>query len=434
MSELGHEAPAPSSDLEHLTDEELLERVQHRTFRYFWETAHPTSGLVPDRWSPKKSEGDRIAIGGSGFGILAIIVAVTRGWVSRDSALERLERMVEFLSRATRLHGIYPHFMNGNTGDTIPMSRKNDGGDLVETSYLFMGLLCAREAFDRDTPAERNLRQRITRLWEDAEWNWYTRGGREVLYWHWSPNYGWAMNQEIRGWNECLITYVLAASSPRYAIGAEVYHKGFAAGRDFLNGGPYFGIELPLGPPYGGPLFFAHFSFCGLDPRGLKDHYADYWQQNLRHVLINREHCIRNPHGYKGYGALCWGLTASDDPHGYDVHAPGHDNGTISPTAALSSMPYAPQYALQALRFFHERPGLWGPYGFKDAFCDSQDWSAQSYLAIDQGPIVAMIENYRTGLLWELFMRIPEIQSGLRKLGFSSPHLDCLSEQGGVGV
>jgi hypothetical protein len=223
-----------------------------------------------------------------------------------------------------------------------------------------------------------------------------------------------------------LITYVLAAASPRYAVDPDVYHRGFAAGRDFLNGKSYYGIELPLGMAYGGPLFFTHYSFCGLDPRGLKDRYADYWEQNTRHVAINREHCVRNPYGHKGYGASCWGLTASDDPKGYDAHAPDRDNGTISPTAALSSFPYAPAEATQAMRHFLSKHGerVWGRYGFVDAFCESQDWFAETFLAIDQGPIVIMIENYRTGLLWKLFMEIPEIQVALCELGFASPHLE----------
>jgi hypothetical protein len=408
-----------------LSDEELLDCVQRQTFRFFWDAAHPVSGLAPDRQTARSGAvDDRMAVGGSGFGIMAIIVAAARGWISRQSALGRIGLIVDFLAQATRFHGIYPHYMDGRTGAPIPMSRKNDGADIVETSYLFMGLLCAREAFDRDSPAEIRLRRQITRLWEEAEWNWHTRGGREVLYWHWSPNDGWAMDHEIRGWNECLITYVLAASSPRYAVDAEVYHRGFASGPDFLNGKSYYGIQLPLGPAYGGPLFFAHYSFCGLDPHGLKDRYADYWEQNLRHVTINREHCLRNPLGHKGYGPACWGLTASDDPKGYDVHAPDHDNGTISPTAALSSFPYTPTESMLALRHFSAcSDRLWCRYGFIDAFCEAQNWYADSYLAINQGPIVAMIENYRTGLLWKLFMRIPEIQAGLRKLGFASPHL-----------
>jgi hypothetical protein len=409
-----------------LSDDALIDAVQRQTFRFFWEGAHPTSGLAPDRRTTRVQEvDDLVAIGGSGFGVMALIVAVERGWVTREAAVERLGSMLDVLLRATCYHGTFPHFMNGRTGDTIRFSRKDDAGDLVETSLLCMGLLCARQYFQGETAAEASLRQRITALWDEVEWDWYTQGGRKLLYWHWSPYNGWAMDHEIHGWNECLITYVLAASSKRYAIDPVVYHRGFAAGRDFLNGKAYYGIELPLGMPYGGPLFFAHYSFCGLDPRGLKDRYADYWDLNVRHVRINHAHCIANPHKHKGYGAHCWGLTASDDPDGYAAHAPDNDNGTISPTAALSSLPYAPHEVMQALRHFLTRYGdkVWGRYGFIDAFCEQRGWYADTYLAIDQGPIVVMMENHRSGLLWKLFMSVPEVQEGLRRLGFSSPYL-----------
>jgi hypothetical protein len=409
-----------------LPDDELLEAVQRQTFRYFWDAAHPESGLARDRiTSAGPPANDLIAIGGSGFGVMAIIVAVERRWIKRAAAVERLERSLLLLAGATCYHGAFPHFMNGLTGATIPFTRKDDGGDLVETSFLIMGLLCVREYFNRSTPEESRIRDLVNGLWHDVEWDWYTRDGRHVLYWHWSPNNGWSIDLDIRGWNECLITYLLAVSAPRYGADPAVYQRGFAAGRDFLNGKSYHGVELPLGPPYGGPLFFAHYSFSGIDPRGLTDHHADYWLQNSSHVRINQAHCAANPLHHKGYGAACWGLTSSDDVKGYAQHAPDNDSGTISPTAALSSMPYAPREAIAAIRHFLSVYGgkLWGPYGFVDAFCDAQNWYADTFLAIDQGPIILMIENHRSNLLWKLFMGVPEIQAGLRTLGFSSPHL-----------
>jgi hypothetical protein len=383
------------------------------------------SHLARDRsFRHSDPQDDKVAMGGTGFGVMAIIVAVERGWVTRDEALARLHRMLDILEAATVYHGVYPHFMNGSTGATIPFWRKDDGADVVETSFLFQGLLTAKQYFNRDTPAEQRLRGRINFLWIEVEWDWHTQGGRPVLSWHWSPNNGWSLGHEIRGWNECLITYVLAAAAPRYGIDADTYHKGFANGRDFLNGKSYFGIDLPLGPAFGGPLFFTHYSFLGLDPRGLKDRYADYWEQNRNHVRINYEHCVRNPSGYTNYGKGCWGLTASDDPEGYAAHAPDNDNGTISPTAALSSFPYAPKESMRALRHFLKKGDkLWGRFGFIDAFNDHRGWYADTFLAVDQGPIIVMIENYRTGLLWKLFMSSPEIQLGLTKLGFASPHL-----------
>ena len=411
-----------------LPDEALIDAVQRRTFTYFWDGADATSGLALDRRALDDAidrANLKVAVGGSGFGVMALIVAVERGWITRDAALVRLRRMLDTLLRARRYHGAFPHFLDGASGATIPMTLIDDAADLVETSFLVMGLLCVRQYFDEDTAVARRLRSDVDALWRDVEWDWFTRGGRDVLYWHWSPNHGWAMNHEIRGWNECLVTYLLAVAAPRHAVDARVYHRGFAAGPGFVNGRSYHGIALPLGMPYGGPLFFTHYSFCGLDPRGLKDRYADYWDLNCRHVRINRAHCIANPHGHTGYGETCWGLTASDDPDGYLAHAPDVDNGTISPTAALASLPYAPAEVLQVLRHFLTAHGtqLWKNYGFVDAFCERRGWVAKTFLAIDQGPIVVMMENHRTGLLWKLFMSAPEVQAGLRSLGFSSPHL-----------
>jgi hypothetical protein len=402
-----------------LDDDALLEAVARQTFRFFSEGAEPASFMARDR-STKDGDppGDLVAVGGSGFGVMALVAAVERGWVSRADALARLVKMLDLLERSERHHGAYPHFLHGQTGRTIPFTPLDDGGDLVETAFLMMGLITARQYFVNDVP----LAARITALFDGVEWDWYRRG-ENVLYWHWSPHHGWAMNHVVRGWNETLIVYVLAAGASRHAIDPEVYETGFCTGPDYQNGKSYHGVRLPLGPEIGGPLFFAHYSFCGLDPRGLADAHADYWRQNLAQVAINRAHCIANPGGFAGYGADCWGLTASDDPSGYDAHAPNNDNGTISPTAALSSFPYAPKAAMAALRHFLSGHGdqIWGRFGFTDAFNETRGWRADTYLAIDQGPIIVMMENYRSGLPWKLFMSAPEVQAGLRRLGFKGP-------------
>lgn len=413
-----------------LRDDELLDLVQRRTLRYFWDFAHPVSGLARERSNATPGCGANIVTtGGTGFGVMAIVAGVERGWIERAEAAARLLGMVRFLGRADRYHGIFPHWLDGRTGRTAPFSDQDDGADLVETSFLLMGLLAARQYFDRADAAERELRERIDLLWDEAAFDWHTRGGEDVLYWHWSPRHGWGMNHPIRGWNECLITYVLAASSRRHTVRPEAYHRGWATGPHFVNGRIYHGIRLPLGPDFGGPLFFAHYSFTGLDPRGLEDRYADYFEQNVAHTLINHRHCVANPNGHAGYGEACWGLTASDDPWGYEAHAPDRDRGVITPTAALASMPYAPEPSLAALRHFmdYDDGRLWTDMGFVDAFCPAEAWRADSHLAIDQGPIVVMIENYRSGLLWRLFMSCPEIRHGLRRLGFASPHLGATS-------
>lgn len=406
----------------HISDSALLDLVQQQTLRYFWDFAHPVSGMARERSNETPSYGNEVVTtGGTGFGVMAIIAGVERGWIGRDTAARFLLKMVKWLGKSDSYHGVFPHWYDGATGKTIPFSRKDDGADLVESSFLLQGLLCVRQYFDADNPVELGLRNRINSLWNEVEWDYFTRGGREVLYWHWSANNGWAMNFPLRGFNECLITYVLAASSVRFPVSERVYHQGWAQSDFFKNGRTFFGYQLPLGFDYGGPLFFSQYSFLGLNPRGLKDRYADYWIQNQHHSLINYAYCVANPKGFKGYGEPCWGLTASDDPNGYDAHSPTNDNGTITPTAALSAFPYTPQQSMKALRYFYTELGdkIWREYGFTDAFNLTQNWYSQNHLAIDQGPIVVMIENYRSGLLWKLFMSCPEVQAGLKKLGFT---------------
>ncbi|MEP6749847.1 MAG: glucoamylase family protein [Bacteroidota bacterium] len=407
-----------------LSDSALLDIVQKQTFRYFSDFAHPVSGMARERSNVAYNYDDEVVTtGGTGFGVMSVIVATERKWIARDSAARFLLKMVNFLSKANSYHGVFPHWLNGLTGITIPFSRKDDGADLVETSYLMQGLLCARQYFNADNRTEHELRNKINWMWNDIEWNWFTKDGQDVLYWHWSPNNGWAMNFPVKGFNECLIMYVLAASAERYPVSASVYHRGWAQSIFFKNGKTFYGYTLPLGFDYGGPLFFSQYSFLGLDPRGLKDEYADYWVQNKNHTLINHAYCVDNPKKFKGYGEDCWGLTASDTYNGYNAFSPTNDFGTIAPTAALSAFPYTPELSMKALKHFYNDLGdkIWSEYGFTDAFNETQNWNAKSHLAIDQGPIIVMIENYRSGLLWKLFMSCPEINGGLKKLGFESP-------------
>ena len=402
---------------ERIPDDQLLTLVQKQTFRYFWEFGHPYSGMARER----STSGDIVTTGGTGFGVMAIIVASERGFITRQQALERVRRITSFLKdECTSYHGAFSHWINGATGETKPFGDKDNGADLVETSLLFQGLLCARSYFDGDSQEEINLRSDITRLWEAIDWNWFRKDGEDVLYWHWSPDFGFEKNLAIRGWNECLISYVLAASSPAHAIDKKIYDSGWARNGAFKNGKSFYGITLPLGTDNGGPLFLSQYSFIGLNPHRLSDRYADYWEQNRNHTLINYNHCKANPNGYTGYGDDCWGLTASDGNKGYSAHSPGNDRGVIAPTAALSAFPYTPDESMKALHFFYYKMGdkLWKEYGFIDAFNLTAGWYDNQFIAIDQGPIICMIENYRTGLLWNLFMSIPDIQNGLQKLGF----------------
>ena len=420
----GEDGIKPVGIIKILSDSALLDVVQRQTFRYFWDFGHPVSGLARERSNKSFDYGDEVVTtGGSGFGVMALIVADSRKWISHEQAVDRMVKIVNFLFKANSFHGAFPHWMNGETGKVIPFGRKDDGGDIVESAYLFQGLICAKQYFTANTPKEQRIRDVISWMWGEMEWNWYTRDGRDALYWHWSPNNGWAMNFAIHGFNECLITYVLAASAQRYPVGANVYTQGWAQSDFFKNGKTFYGYRLPLGFDYGGPLFFSQYSFMGLNPKGLKDQYADYWEQNKNHTLINYAYCVDNPKKFKGYGPDCWGLTASDNFEGYNAHSPTNDLGVITPTAALSAFPYTPEQSMKALRHFYYDLGdkIWGEYGFTDAFSEQHNWYGKSYLAIDQGPIVVMIENYRTGLLWKLFMSNPDVQHGLTKLGFESP-------------
>jgi hypothetical protein len=429
-----------------ISDEQILDSVQYRTFQYFWSGSEPNSGMAPERIHMNNvyPENDKniIATGGSGFGIMGMLAACERGYITRDQLMGRLTQVVSFLEKAERFHGAYPHWINGETGKVKPFTPKDNGGDIVETAYLFQGLLAVKQYYLNGNSQETSLANRIDKLWRGVEWSWY-QNRKPVLYWHWSPKYAWQMNFPIEGYNECLIAYILGASSPTYPISPDAYHKGWARNGKINGHHEKYGYTLVLNhngsEEYGGPLFWSHYSYLGLDPRNLKDKYADYWKHNVSHVMIDYHYCVENPLHFKGYGEKCWGLTASysipnyekvkverpefsDDPEvGYEAHKPGVDHGVISPTAALSSFPYAPKEAMRACRNFYENLGsrIMGEYGFYDAFSEEYGWYPKKYLAIDQGPIVVMMENYRSGLLWKLFMRDKDVQNGLKRLGFS---------------
>ncbi|KAA3439798.1 glucoamylase family protein [Rufibacter hautae] len=402
-------------------DRELLDRVQRETFNYFWEYAHPTSGMARERTNSNET----VTSGGTGFGVQAIIVGVHRKFITRQEATERLLKLCTFLASADRFHGVWPHWLNGSNGKVIPFSAKDNGGDVIETAFLINGLLTARAYFNGADAQETELRTKITQLWETVEWDWYASRGDNKLYWHWSPDFGWEMNMPIQGWNEGLIAYVLALASPTHAISPAVYQTSWI-GSGFRSTQTLEGYKLEIGPPYGGPLFFAHYSFLSLDPRQMQDQYVNYWQHNVKHTLINRSYSIHLAPREHGYSESLWGLTASDDPFGYSAHSPTNDNGTVTPTAALGSFPYTPYYSMQVLRNLYGGLSsiMIGPYGPYDAYNRQRNWVGRDYLAIDQGPIVAMMENYRSGLLWGLFTNLPEIQAGLTKAGITKPVYD----------
>ncbi|MFO0359239.1 MAG: glucoamylase family protein, partial [Flavobacteriales bacterium] len=400
-----------------ISDDALLTLVEQQTFKYFYDFAHPASGMARER----NGSGDLVTLGGSGFGVMALIVGIERGFITRAQGMAQISKILGFLEKADRCQGVWPHWVNGNSGKTIPFSLNDNGADLVETAFMVQGLITVRQYLNGAVLAEQSLKDRINVLCEAVKWDWFTRSNQNVLYWHWSLDKGWAMNMQINGYNEALIIYTLAAASTTHTISPAVYNNGWARNGAIRNNKLFYNIKLPLGYDFGCPLFFAHYSFLGLNPKNLSDQYANYWEQNVNHTLINRAYCIANPKNFVGYSNQNWGLTASDNQSGYSAHSETNELGVISPTAALSSMPYTPTESMDALKFFYYTMGdrLWGEYGFYDAFNITEGWIANSYLAIDQGPIVVMIENHRTELLWDLFMSAPEVQAGLTKLGFS---------------
>ncbi|AQX08257.1 glucoamylase family protein [Elizabethkingia ursingii] len=421
-------------DTKKLTDDKLLDKVQRQTFRYFWDFAEPHSGMARERYHPDGNYPDRdaniVTTGGSGFGLMSIISATNRGYIKRKEAVERLNKIADFLAKADRFHGAWSHWIDGETGKVKPFGTKDNGGDLVETSFLAQGFLVVREYFRNGTAEEKALAEKYDKLWRGIEWNWYTKGGEDALYWHWSPNYAWEMNFKLEGYNECLITYVMAASSPTHTISKDAYDKGWARSGKIISDKVAYNFPLVLkhngAEKMGGPLFWAHYSYLGLDPNGLKDQYADYQKLNYDHSMINYSYAVENPKAYKGYGKDFWGLTASysrneDGSTGYNAHMPGNDVGVVSPTAAISSIVYTPKESIAFIRNLYENyPDSWGLAGFYDALSPQYNWTAKWYLAIDQGPEVVMLENYRSGLIWKLFMNAPEIQQGLKKLGFTT--------------
>jgi hypothetical protein len=422
------------SGFEKISDDSLLTLVQYRTFQYFWDGAEPVSGLARERYHVDgvypENDMNVITSGGSGFGIMGIIAGIERKFITREAGLERFRKIVSYLEKADRFHGAWPHWIYGETGKVKPFSPKDNGADIVETAYLMQGLLTLIQYLKGGSSDEKALAAEIDKLWREVDWNWFTRGGEKVIYWHWSPDNGWAMNFPVRGYNECLILYVLAASSPTFPVDPQVYHEGWAHSGKIVSLQITYGIPLILNhngaEEYGGPLFWSQYSYLGLDPRGLSDRYADYWQLNVNQSLINYKWCSLNPKHFSGYSKDRWGLTASYSLKGYAAHAPGYetDLGVISPTAALSSFPYTQAESMSALKDFYYDLGdkIFGKYGFYDAFSEQYGWFPKRYLAIDQGPELVMMENFRSGLLWQLFMSSPDVQNGLKRLGFQTPN------------
>ncbi len=417
--------------VEPLSDEEMMDLTQKETFKYFWDFAHTDSGAAKERYHPNEPALNQnvVTTGGSGFGLMSVLVGIERQFISRSEGVSRLNKIVDFFEKADRFHGAWSHWINGDSGQVIPFSTQDNGGDLVETAFLVQGLICVKEYFKAGSEEEKALAEKADNLWKEVEWDWYTQN-QDALFWHWSPNHDFDINLKLTGYNEVLITYILAAASPDYSIEKSAYENGWATNGSIVSSETQYGFPLILrhsgGSNFGGPLFFSHYSFLGLNPKNLTDQYGNYWDLVVNHTRINRQYCITNPDNYLGYGEDLWGLTASysrnsDGSRGYSAHSPVNDKGVISPTAAISSIAYTPSESLQVMHHLYQnKDKLLGPAGFYDAFSPHYNfWVTETYLAIDQGPQIIMIENHRSGLLWDLFMQNEDVKSGLNKLGFN---------------
>ena len=402
--------------------EGFLTEVQEAGFRYSYHFAHPVSHLPREGIKATNSWGtDMISAVSTGMYFFNIAVGVERGFITREEAAEHVYQALEFLAyRVDRFHGAFSHWMNGSTGEVMPFSPTDDGADLVETAILAKGLIFAREYFDQTNAEEVEIRKLADGIWGQIEWDRFIDNG--TMAWHWSPQHGFS-DLPIVGFNEAEIAYLLAIGSPQHSIDASIYWSGWVGQNvDYFNSRLVAGLEKPirlqLGYDYGFPMFLMHYSYLGLDPRRLTMPGGSLFEEFERLTLANHDYCKLNSGRFAGYDRF-WGLTASLDPDGYLAHEPMHaDNGTISPTGALASMPYQPEIVMEMMEAMYLQYGeiLWGPFGFYDAFNFSRNWVADGYIGIDVGPIGPMIENYRSGKLWEVFMQAPEINEAIRKV------------------
>lgn len=403
----------------------VLEKQQKAAFTYFYDFAEENSGLAYEGYNHGSKA---VTIGGSGFGIMSLIVGAERGWITREQAIERTVKAVRWLGKADRYKGIWSHWHSPD-GKAFPFGNQVEAGDAVETSFLITGLIAAQEYFNGGTELEKEISDSVTSFINTIDWNHYTNGENH-LYWIWhTPNNTYEL--PVKGWNEGLITYLLALGAPEgHRISKEAYTAGWQSNGGFCNNNrENYGYKLPLGQENGGPLFFAHYSFVGLNPMRMKDNYAFYWQNNVAHAMINRHYCVYEAPSNYQYSANMWGLTACNGigSKGYSARCPGNDDGIIAPTAVLASYPYVPFYATQVLMSMDQIDALQGKYGIGDSYEPAIGQANNNHLAIDQGPIVVMIENYRSGLIWDLVMRSEYIQNCLKMAGIE---LDPVLEEG----
>lgn len=401
------------------SDDEFLDYVQQTSFDYFWYLANPTNGMVADRSTPTSP----CSIAAVGFGLTCIGIGIDHGWISRTQGVARvLTTLNTFLngpqgtnaSGTIGYKGWFYHFLDMNTALRSPASELSS----IDTALLLAGILHAKQYFDGTNTDEISIRTKADAIFNRVDWNWMAQG-TNVISMGWFPSGSFIANNWI-GYNEGMILYILglgAATNPLPASAWSRWTSGYAWATNY---GQAF-VTFP-------PLFGHQYSHCWIDFRHNADAYMNsknstYFQNSRRATLAQRSYCIANPLNRVGYSSNVWGLTACDGPSGYGTHgAPPaeNDDGTIAPTAAGGSMAFAPEYALPALRHFYTqfRFRIWTAYGFRDAFNLGAQWYASDTLGIDQGPIVVMIENYRTQRVWRRFMQNEEVQRGLQRAGF----------------
>ncbi|MDO5113421.1 MAG: glucoamylase family protein [Planctomycetia bacterium] len=382
-----------------------------------------------------------LTVGASGFGIMAIVAGVERGWIPREDAAKHIVKMTRFLRSVPRFEGAWAHWYSPE-GDCVRFGNQTAAGEIVETAFLMAGLLVAAEYFDGENSLEKEIRETVSFFWETIHWRHYVHQGK--LYWIWHSDRD-QYELPLVGWNETLLVYILAMAAPEpHNISPEVYRTCWIWDSFAHPQRKTYGYTLPLGNlSHGGPLFLSQYSFLCLDPRKMQDEYADYWQQNVAHTLINRHYCLYEAPAEFRYSEQDWGLTACDGcgkSPGYRARDPIHDDGVIAPTAAISAYPYTPFYSTQVLLHLAKNyPELNGRFGFGISYTPRDRAINPHYLAIEHAPMSVMIENYRSGLIWKLFMKNPHVLRGLRLAGMRTCpeyregfYRACLETQTGV--
>lgn len=407
-------------------DDQFLEYVQETAFDYFWYLANPNNGLVPDR----TAVGSACSIAAVGFGLTAIGIGVDHGWISRTQAVARVSATLNtFLngpqgpavSGTIGYNGWFYHFLDMNTA--LRYTSFDTELSSIDTALLLGGILYSKQYFDGTNSDETSIRTMADAIFNRIDWNWMARGTDAVAM-GWKPTTGFTNFSDWIGYNEGMIIYVLGLGTATSPLPASAWSK-WTSGYNWSTLNGYSFVPFP-------PLFTHQYSHCWIDFRHITDAYMNahdstYFENSRRATLAQRNYCIANPLGRTGYSSTNWGLTACDTPPpvNYGVHgAPPalNDDGTLAPTAPGGSMAFAPEVCLPTLRAMYKqfRTHIWSAYGFKDAFNLNPTWYGPDELGIDEGPIVVMIENYRTQQPWRLFMRNAEVQRGLQRAGFFS--------------